>query len=78
MLEIGHEFVRNGKKYIVVDFVNTKAKRYALLSFNDDEGKIDYEFFELKEDANGYHFKKVKDDNTVSQLFDKLGGQRNE
>ena len=75
MLEVGHEFERNGKKYIVLDFVSSKAKKYVLLSYTDPEEKIGYEFYELTEKADGYDFKKVNDDNTISQLFEKVEGE---
>ena len=76
MLEIGHEFERRGKKYCVLDFIDLNSKKYILFSVEQEGQKIDYEFFEISENIDGYHLEQTNDEKIINQLFDAVASSK--
>ena len=71
MLEVGHEFERNGINYCVVDIVDYENKSYCLLSIEKENEKISFAFYEYKVEMNGdFTLDSVEDEELISKLFD--------
>lgn len=78
MLEIGHEFKRNGTQYCVVDFMIYNQKQYCLLSVERKNEKLDFEFYECSFGPNGgINMDLVEDTSLLSNLFGILEGEKN-
>ena len=76
MLEVGHEFKRNGTNFCVVDILNYKGKNYCFLSEERKNEKIDFNFYEYSFDCKGDSIlQKVKDDNLISILIGLIKGE---
>ncbi len=70
MLEVGHEFKRNGVQYCVIDFMLYNQKQYCLLSVEKKDEKLDFEFYECSFGPNGgINMNQVNDTELLSNLF---------
>jgi hypothetical protein len=69
-LEVGYEFVKDGSTYCLLDIINLNSKQYALFSEESKNEKLNFEFYEISEDANNFNFKKVTNENTNNMLLD--------
>lgn len=71
-IEIGYEFLRNGKNYCLIDIVDLNSKQYALFSIEESGHKMNFEFCEMTRNSEGYFFDRVTDDNINNLLFEKM------
>ncbi len=76
-LEIGYEFEYNGSKYCLLDILTLDSKRYAMFSVEKGQEKLNFQFFEIDEDATDFNFTKVVDDNINNLLLQELERRNN-
>ena len=70
MLEIGHEFERNGVQFCVVDIVDLNNKSYCFLSEERRNEKMDFHFYEYSISSTGdVNLDLVKNDDLIDNLY---------
>lgn len=76
MLEVGQVFNKNDKVFCVLDIIDFNMKKYALFSVESD--KLDYVFYEVIANEDGYNLNVVNDNKIIFELFNIIEGEKDE
>ena len=70
MLSIGHEFVRNGVQFCVVDIIDYNDRSFYFLSEERKNEKMNFHFYECNIESDGdISLNLVRDDELTSTLY---------
>ena len=68
-MEVGHVIKVEGKEGVVIHTTVVDGKDYVLVSYDEEENKIDFKVYEVKYEDNDFYVNEEKNEELVSDIL---------